>query len=219
MPFCLVPQPRLVRAEYFASKLVVEATLLHTRTVHDARDPELVTSHLYTLRVDRVLRGEAKMTLRVDEGNDSGRAAFDWVHGRKYLLFLFPERGTSYWALDGCGNSGPLSMARKALGEIAKIKSTHDSLIQGVVSESALSVPISGVLVKAIGTAGSYAAMTDAKGEFRLKVAPGSYIVYALKRGLSFGKADISYEDPRHVYIQPGGCAQIQFVGRLPSKN
>ena len=54
--FCSDPQPRLVCAEYFASQLVVEATLLQTREVHDKGDPESISAFVYTLRVERVFR-------------------------------------------------------------------------------------------------------------------------------------------------------------------
>jgi len=217
IPFCFVPQPRLVRAEYFASQLVVEATLVQTRALHDADDPQGISAYVYTMRVDRVLRGKAAAILRVYEGNDSGRATFGWVRGREYLLFLFYVQQNKSWGLDGCGNSGPLSGARIALAEIAAIKTAHGGgVIQGIVSEQALSIPISGVRVQAIGKTGRYEATTDKKGEFQMHVPAGEYVVDAVKTGLSFDKADFSYEDPRHVQIEPGGCAQIQFaeIGR-----
>lgn len=213
MPFCFVPQPRLVRAEYFASQLVVEATLVQTRALHDPDDPQGVSAYVYTLRVDRVLRGKAAATLRVHQGNDSGRATFGWVRGREYLLFLFYAPEDKSWELDGCGNSGPLSGAKMALAEIASIKASHGGgSIQGIVSEQALSTPISGVRVEAIGKTGRYEATTNEKGQFQIDVPAGQYVVNAFKSGMSFDKADISYEDPRHIRIEPGGCAQIQFA-------
>jgi len=213
MPFCRLPQPRLVRAEYFASQLVVEATLVETRALPNADDPLGISAYIYTLRVNRVLRGKTAATLRVYEGNDSGRAPFDWVRGKKYLLFLFYAPQDKSWELDGCGNSGPLSGAQLALAEIASIKTAHGSgSIQGIVSEQALSVPIPGVRIEATGKAGHFEATTDEKGEFRIDVPVGDYVVNATKAGLSFDKADISYEDPHRIRIEPGGCAQIQFT-------
>jgi hypothetical protein len=97
-----------------------------------------------------VLRGKAAATLRVHEGNDSGRAAFGWVRGREYLLFLFYAPEDKSWELDGCANSGPLTAAKMALADIASIKASHDGgTIQGIVSEQALSTPITGVRVEA----------------------------------------------------------------------
>jgi hypothetical protein len=86
---CSQPQPRSVCAEYSASKLVVEATLLRIDNVLYKNDPESVTGSYYTLRIDRVFRGTAGQTVRIYEENASGRASFDWKVGRKYVLFLF----------------------------------------------------------------------------------------------------------------------------------
>jgi len=57
-------------------------------------------------------------TFRVYEGNDSGRASFDWKIGKGYLLFLFKSHENAManaWALDGCGNSGPTSKSASVL--------------------------------------------------------------------------------------------------------
>jgi hypothetical protein len=221
MAFCSFPQPRLVCAEYFASQIVVEATLTHTNTLHDKDDPEGISAHLYTLRVNQALRGKIAETIQVYEANDSGRAPFDWVAGREYLLFLFYAPSEKSWALDGCGNSGPLSEVKMALSKIASIKAARGGgVIHGAVSEQALSIPIAGVHVEAQGTGGRYTTTTNGKGEFRLDVPAGRYVVLATKEGFSFDIADISYEDPRNIQIEPGGCAQIQFARteRSPSQ-
>jgi len=123
MAFCNRPQPRLVCAEYFASQLVVEATLIQTDKLHDKNDPEGVSASVYILRVNQTLRGKIAGTIRVYEGNDSGRAPFDWLTGREYLLLLFYAASEKSWELDGCGNSGPVSKAKMALSEITSIKS------------------------------------------------------------------------------------------------
>lgn len=219
--FCNFPQPRLVCAEYFASQLVIEATLVQTSELHDNGDPQGISAYVYTLRVNQALRGKISGTLRVYEGNDSGRATFDWVRGREYLLFLFPSEQQGAWALDGCGNSGPLDKANVALSEIAVIKAARGGgVIHGVVSEQALSTPIAGVRVEAQGPSGSYAATTNEKGEFQLSVPAGQYVVRATKAGADFDTADISYEEPRNVRIESGGCAQVQFarVERPPAR-
>jgi len=215
MPFCFVPQPRLVCAEYFASPLIVEAGLVQTRALHDADDPAGISAYLYTFRVNRVLRGDAGKAVRVYEGNDSGRATFHWVPGKEYLLFLRRERADRSWELDGCGNSGPISGARMALAEIAAIKAARagGGAVQGIVSEQGLSTHLPGIRVEATGKTGRYEATTNEDGAFKINVPAGQYVVRAFKSGLSFKKADISYEDPRRVQIEPGGCSQIQLVG------
>lgn len=210
MAFCDVPQPRLVCAEYFASQVVVEATLTKTRDIGDQNSP---TAFVYSLHADRLLRGHVGETFEVYEGNDSGRANFGWKVGRKYLLFLNYSQPDKGWELDGCGNSGPLDRAKIALDEIAEIQNRHgDGFIHGMVSWQALSNPIAEVQVEARGKGGTYTAVTNAKGEFVIRVPPGRYVVRAFKAGLSFAGADISYTDPKDVRIEPGGCAQVQLA-------
>jgi len=209
---CGAPQPRLVCAEYFASQLVVEATLVQTRTLHDKDDPEGISAWVYTLHVNRVLRGKIGETIQVNEGNDSGRASFDWVTGRQYLLFLFYVAGDNAWGLEGCGNSGPVSKAGMALSEIAAIKAAHGGgVIHGVVRIEALSVPLPGVHIEARGATGLFEAITDEKGTFQLSVPVGQYVVRAVKEGSAFEADILSYEKPQNIRIEPGGCAQIQF--------
>jgi hypothetical protein len=219
MAFCNVPHPRLICAEYFASSVVVDATLVLASDSESEKDkkanPDLPpAAHIYSLRVNRVFRGETAPIIFLYEANDSGRATFDWVPGREYLLFLFQSsERKGAWALDGCGNSGPVSEAKMALSEIVSIKTARGGgVIHGVASEQALSTPVAGVHVEAQGASGRYAATTDVKGEFQLNVPAGKYVVLASKDGITFDKADISYEDPRNIRIEPGGCAQVQFA-------
>jgi Carboxypeptidase regulatory-like domain len=210
--FCFLPQPRLVCAEYFASSLVVEATLVQTRELHDKDDPEGISAYLYTMRVNRALRGSAVGNIRVYEGNDSGRAGFKWVQGKEYLLFLSYAATEKSWSLDGCGNSDPLTQASVVLSEIAAIRVAGGSgVIHGAVREASSSDSIAGVHIEAQGTGGRFVATTDEKGEFQMSVPPGRYIVRAAEDGSVFGADPISYEDPRNIRIEPGGCAQVQF--------
>jgi hypothetical protein len=216
MSICGAPQPRLVCAEYFRSQLVVEATLVQTSELHD-------TAYEYTLRVNRALRGKMARTIRVYESNDSGRATFDWVSGREYLLFLFYAQDEKSWRLDGCGNSDPISKAKMALSEIAAIKAARGGgVIHGVVrdSEELPFATMPGVRVEAQGTTGPYSATTNEKGEFQMDVPSGKYIVRVVDRGLFFDKALFSYEDPSRIQIEPGGCAQVEFakVERPPAR-
>ena len=213
VPFCLVPQPRLVCAEYFRSQLVVKAKLVQTTTLHDKDDPEGISAYVYTLQLNQVIRGSATGRLQVYEGNESGRATFDWVPNREYLLFLFYAPDEKAWELDGCGNSGPLSSAARALSAIDAIKTSRSSTIRGVISEQALSTPIAGVHVEAESGKLRFAAVTNERGEFQFDVPPGRYKVSVVETGRLFGEADISYRDLDDP-IEPGGCAQVQLAER-----
>jgi phosphatidate phosphatase APP1 len=166
------------------------------------------------------LRGQIAETFQVHEGNDSGRATFDWKIGRKYLLFLSYSEPDKSWELDGCGNSGPVSGAKAVLEQIAVIQAHHDEsgVIHGEVSEQALSDAVPGVHVEARGTNGLYTATTNAKGEFEIKVPAGRYTVRATAAGRSFDAADLSYENPRDLHIEAGGCAQIQLAARTAAQ-
>ena len=202
-------------AEYFASKVVVEATLVKVRSVRAKDDPEGVLAYVYTMRTSRLIRGHIAEVFQVYEGNDSGRATFDWKTGRKYLLFLFYSTAEKLWALDGCGNSGLSDGAKSALEQIDAIqKQNGDGVIHGVVSDQTLAAPFPGVRVVARGIQGLYKATTNSKGEFEIRVPPGRYTVRATKTGHSFHTADLSYENPQDLQIEPGGCVQVQLVAR-----
>jgi len=208
MGFCNVPQPRLVCAEYFASEVVVEATLVKTRTIIDKDDPDGIQAFAFSLRTDRVLRGQINGVFRVYEGNDSGRATFDWKVGQKYLLFLFYLSTEKSWGLDGCGNSGPLNGATGVRKEIEAIQKGHHhgGVIHGLVSN------VPGVRVEARGTHGVYKATVNTTGEFEIKVPAGRYMVRATQTGYAFSAADFSYENPNDLRVEPGGCVQVQLV-------
>lgn len=203
-------------AEYFASQVVVEGTLLRTETIHDKSDPQAALAYVYTLTVDKVLRGAVAGPIRVYEGNDSGRATFDWDQGTSYLLFLSYAPAAKAWELDGCGNSGPLARASVALSDIDLIKTAHaGGTIYGSVGREMISAPFPGAHVEIQGKR-TYSAISDQKGEFEVKVPVGTYRVHVVADGFSFANSDISYADPEEIRIEPGGCAQVQFVGIVP---
>ncbi len=211
--YCNVPQPRLICAEYFASQVVVEATLTQSRAIHDKNDPDGIAANVYTMNADQVLRGTIGSTFEVLEPNDSGRATFDWIRGKKYILFLTYSPLEGSWQLDGCGNSGLLTENSPVLSEIEPLRHAHGpGMIRGLASRQELDKPVAGVHVEAKGAAGVYRAVTNETGAFRIQVPPGDYSVAVIDNRRLFSKEDISYEDPQSIQIWPGGCAQIQFV-------
>src|SRR5208282_2966131 len=209
MGVCSGPHPRLVCAEYFASKAVVEATLVKVRTIGDE------DAYVYSLRADRTIRGHIAGVFDVYEENNSGRATFDWRIGRKYLLFLWHSDPERSWELDGCGNSGPLGHAKTVLEQIEAIDTHSDGgVIHGRISEYAAVVPVPVVRIEARGANGTYTATTDSHGDFEIRVPAGRYVLRAQKTGLSFDTDPLSYEKPRNLQIEPGGCVQVQLDGR-----
>ncbi|HUJ39572.1 MAG TPA: carboxypeptidase-like regulatory domain-containing protein [Candidatus Acidoferrales bacterium] len=218
MAMCHVPQPRLVSAEYFASKVVVQATLTKVEPVLEQKDDPLsVLAYVYTLRANRLLRGNIGGVFHVYEGNDSGRASFRWKVGRQYLLFLFYAKNVQAWALDGCGNSGPMTRAQPALDQIQAIQTSSDGgVIRGIVTQSNLGTPVSGVHLEARGTGGIFTGVSDHVGNFEIKVPAGRYTLHARKKGLKFRTHELSYEKANDLTIQPGGCVQVQLVPPSP---
>ncbi len=208
---CNLPQPRLVCAEYFHSKAVVIAKLAGITPLKDSYG-DILGTH-YSMTVEQSFRGQAPRLFRVYEGNDSGRATFDWKTGASYLLFLREENLSGAWLIDGCGNSGPTASKQSALDQVDMLDSTSNrGMIQGAVGGTSYLSPIEGVQVEATGPGGVITAETDAVGRFEMRVTPGKYQVRALTPGRTFTGADISYENPENVVVENGGCAQAQFV-------
>ena len=194
----------------------MEATLLKIENVLYQNDPQVVLARYYTLKTDRVFRGTPEQTIRIYEENDSGRASFEWKVGAKYILFLFDSHerpDQNLFAFDGCGNSGPASHASSVFREIGQVKcERRTALITGAVSVFNLSGPVPDIEVVARGGGATYSGTTDRKGRFAIKVAPGDYIVEPVHPNSSFTVFDMSYEDPRHLAMQAGSCAQVQFI-------
>ena len=209
---CRVPQPRLVCAEYFRSKGVVIATLAGVTPVQDTYGD--FTGTYYSMTVEQELRGHVPRLFRIYEGNDSGRAIFDWKVGDSYLIFLQGDGPSGAWLIDGCGNSGPTNSKQSALDEVDMIDRTSNrARIQGAVGAMSRYFPLSGVQVEARGVGGVITtAETRADGTFELHVSPGAYQVRALQPGKTFVAADLTYEDPDALFLEDGGCAQVQFV-------
>ncbi len=205
---CNKPQPRLVCAEFFNSQVVVEARLVRSTQVDASGD--MYDGHIYEMQSEKVLRGSICHSFQVWEENSSGRATFDWKVGNSYLLFFYTkdDRG---WVLDGCGNSGPIEQKQPALREIANLPKRHGGIIQVAVGgESFGGGAISDVEVNAKGQPGSFSATTDAKGIAEIHVPAGQYTVTGLKQNLTV--FDFTYDDPRNVVIENGGCSQVQFL-------
>src|SRR5262249_51466734 len=100
-----------------------------------------------------------------------------------------------------------LQKSAKVLSEIERIKTATDG---GAITGEVWFHP--GVAVVVQGTGGTFRTRADKEGQFRVQVPAGGYSVRALKRGAHFVADDFSYELPRRLRIENGGCAQIVFV-------
>lgn len=208
---CQVPQPRLVCAEYSQSKAVVIAKLVSATS--DSKD--YPSYFIYKFAVVRRLRGQAPQTFDLYEGNDSGRARFEWRLNGQYLLFLIqPDPSTHQWTIDGCGNSAPIADAGATLRQIAHISSADKTgTITGYVSTDSWSTAVPDATVKISGDGQVFDTKTDVNGKFSQVVPIGTYTVSASKNRMPIEKELFTYENPADVVITPGGCAQMQFSG------
>ena len=175
-----------------------------------------IDGELYTMRTEKALRGQIDETFQVWQENSSGRATFDWKAGESYLLFLYTkyDRG---WALDGCGNSGPLANAQLPLREIAHLSQRRGGTIQvSLGGDWIAGGALPNVEVDAQGLPGSFFASTNEKGVAEIHVPAGQYSVTVPNAKLV--PFDLSYDDPRTVVIENGSCVQIQYVERSDRK-
>lgn len=197
---CRVPQPRMVCAEYSQSKAVVLAKLVGVTSV-PKDDPDYF---IYKLSVVRTLRGQAPQSIKLYEGNDSGRATFDWKLNKKYLLFLIQPNPATHndWTIDGCGNSAPFAKADAVLRQLQGNPSARkDGIIAGMVGTDSWTKGVPGVTVRISGVHQTLEVKTDDNGRFSQVVPVGTYKITAVKNGTVIGAEPFSHENPEHVVI------------------
>lgn len=205
---CKLPQPRHVCQEYFAESVVVVAKVARMRHAEAIHPGSPDGTYYYMEAVERV-RGRILNRFQIYEENSSGRATFEWKRGESYLLFISYSNDDKGWELDGCGNSAPMSNAKKVLDEIARIKAGkgRESIEGSIASEESLPER---VLVKVEGAGKTHTVAVENR-EFKVRMEPGSFVATPLSTGWRFEKDDFSYDDPRRIRLASGQCAQIQF--------
>ena len=207
---CQYPQPRSVCAETSFSNAVVIAKVESTKYIPDKKHVDV---YIYTLRVERNLRGKISPVFRIKEPNDSGRAPFNWRADKSYLLFLNNRWYPGFWAVDGCGNSGPINKSASALAEVEKTLRSHQNpLLSGQVTRDSWTTGIADALVTVSGKNRVFHLKTSSNGRFSMRVPPGTYTLTAEKSGLSVPPNPLSYEKPKHLILKAGTCAQVAFA-------
>jgi hypothetical protein len=209
---CGRPQPRLVRAEFSQSDAVVIATLVRIRHVEPK---DIQDYHLYTFEVENTLRGKIPNQFVIWDENSSARLTFDLLRGRKYLLFVnrwhSPEKGKDWWTADGCGHSGEVSKRKKTLQQIEHISSLQGGLITGEVTSGQDAIANAKIIAISKSNGKHFETRSSVQGAFTLNVPPGEYSVQVKSSGKAFSADDFSYEDPKSIKLEDGGCAQIEF--------
>jgi len=205
---CGEPHPQ-VCAEFFHSDAVFAGT------VNSVRDwptgDSGVGGWLYRLKVTKTYRGPVRTFIEVFTGNDSGRLHLE--NGHSYLLFACKQEGLL--TIDNCGNSTELSEAADLIHQLetvlADIKSASGGDIRGRIILATYAMPVRFVVTATSGDK-SYTGTTDEDGWFHIHVPPGEYAVLPEAPQWTITAYDLSYDDPAHVVIQHGSCAEVQFT-------
>jgi len=202
--FCLQPPPR-VCTEYYDSDAVFIGKVIGVRQVSEG---EYTAGWFYRMRVQKSFRGPTDPVIEVYTGNDSAR--FPLVEGRQYLLFARSFEGRLN--IGYCGNSGLLEKSADAVTQIKQIKQTKSGgEIAGRIGRDD-SNDYEGVRIVAVGNKGTYEALTDRLSWFHMRVPEGTYKVHAEAPGRKFVPYDLTYDDPDHIVVHPGGCPQMEFA-------
>jgi len=167
---------------------------------------------LYRLRLIKSYRGPSAGPIEIFTGNDTG--AFPLQKGQAYLIFAYKKGGILN--IDNCGNSAELSKAGEAIQQIetsvTNMKSASGGDIGGRVVASQDNANASGIAVTAKGGGKTYTAVTDQDGRFHIRVPAGKYTVWPETSRWIVTPYELSYDNEDHVSIEPGGCAELQFL-------
>jgi len=201
---CEQPHPR-VCTEFYDSAAVFSGEVMTVRDqVYSGGGPP--AGWFYRVRVQQSFRGPTGPVIEVYTENSSAR--FPLRKGRNYLLFARDDEGTL--TLTCCGNSDFLEKSGNAIRQIEEIKQAKlGGEIAGRIGWGDSS-DFEGVRIVAIGKNHTYVTRTDSKGWFKMRVRVGVYKVETPDR--DFWPFDLTYDDPNHVVVQPGGCPQMQFM-------
>jgi hypothetical protein len=204
--FCFAPQLQ-VSDEYFVSNLVLTGTVMTSRNVVDPADPEGWTGTFYTVRVDKVYRGNAPKTLVVYSENTTARFPME-LH-RPYILFLTKDT-ESNWMVDNCGNSGEMSLSFSVLEQLKQLP-LRQSFVYGEVyswqtPEHCVPMQLTVHSAKATGTA---AVKSDCS--FKVDVPPGRYEATLRRDGIPVAANDPNYKDVYCFVVPVGGSAGVAF--------
>ena len=112
---CLDPKTDLsgyhipLNEEIDSSPFIAIGKVVAENRLNDGPDgPDWIVATVYSVRIERVLKGRLPSSIKVRTENDSGRYVMDV--GETHVLFLSPlptKRGDGYLA-DSCGNSSAL---------------------------------------------------------------------------------------------------------------
>jgi hypothetical protein len=205
--FCFEPKIR-VDDEFFVSDVVFAGTIVANQKTGLTPDG-FFDGWDVTWRIDRVFRGPISVggMMHIVFGNDSGRFPFDTKVGRHFLIFAVPYSGhKGKFAVDSCGNSGPLSRATSTISEIRDLPHRDGGLLYGAIYDGDEEATI-----VATGAGHTYSTVSGRHGKFSLRVTPGVYTVTATKKGHVYTDFDLAYKHANAVTVPVGGSAGVAF--------
>ncbi len=212
------PGPAHVCSEFFHSDAVFVGTVVSIQVLPPNEKEDFVGGWAYRLKVARSYRGTANDTIEVTTEDASARYPLELGH--KYVLFASEWRH-HLW-IYSCGNSSEFSAAGQTIKELEDIviamKTDRGGDIWGKIGLYD-SRDFEGVRVVAYGHSKKYVGVADDEGRFHIRVPAGKYSVRVdpssiqaiSPRGIVFTYSE-SYDDPKHVVVQNGGCADLWFI-------
>jgi hypothetical protein len=207
---CKRPNPR-VCTQFFHTDAVFTGKVISVRDWPTAeKNPD---GWMYQMEVIKPYRGTSNKTLTLFTENDSGRYRLE--EGHSYLIFAHKYEGRL--TIDNCGNSSEVANARDAIKQIEEIMARIESASTGdlrgrVTMTSSDEVGVSGVLVSARSGGKRYTGVTDRDGWFHIQMPPGTYTVWPETSEWVVTVHDLTYDDPDHVRVPRGGCAELAFL-------
>ena len=202
--WCLEPYPR-VCTEFYDSDAVFTGTVVGVRAVKSGG--RFIEGWYYRMKVSESFRGPSGPFVEVYTENASARYPLE--KGRKYLLFAGDYTGVL--RISCCGNSGYIEDSAEAIRQIEEIKKTKSGgEIAGEIR--GLDGEFEGARIIAVGDKQTYETKVDSQNWFHMKVPDGTYRLHAEAPGRSFVPFDLTYDNPDHIVVQPGGCPQMEFM-------
>jgi hypothetical protein len=114
-----------VAEEIGLTKVIAIGKVMSSRNVADPEDPEGDEATIYTIQIERVLKGHIPSQIRLYSSNTTARY---WMEvGESHILFLTREwkenRNFADYFVDNCGNSSTLPRGDAVLKQVEEILS------------------------------------------------------------------------------------------------
>src|SRR6185369_1268405 len=103
--------------------------------------------------------------------------------------------------------SGEVSKRKNTLQQIEHLSGLRGGLITGEVTSGQEAIANARIIATNKIDGKHFETKSGAQGAFSLNVPPGEYSVQVESSGNAFDADDFSYEDPKSIKLEHGGCA------------